>query len=67
MTYRINAHFESGSIVLDEPLPTDLGPARIVVEISEAVGTTPEELAQSESGFARMVLMDSAEDIWEND
>lgn len=67
MTYRIPAHLESGTIVLDEPLPSGLHLPRIVVEICEAASATAEELAQSESGFARTVLMDSAEDVWEND
>jgi len=67
MTHRINAHFEEGVVVLDAPLPKGIKPTYVVVEISEVSPATVEELAQSESGFARTVLLDSSEDVWEND
>ncbi len=67
MTHRINAHFEGGVVVLDAPLPNGIKPTHVIVEISDVSPATVEELAQSESGFARTVLLDSSEDVWEND
>lgn len=68
MTYRLNAHVKGDSIVLDDPMPPNLNAARVTVLIEEPAGRpSPEEMAQSHSGFATEALMDPAEDVWEND
>lgn len=71
MNIRVKAHIEAGMLVLDEPLPKDLGNDEVLVSIeklsSQRDDLSPEELAQSQSGFARSVLLDPEEDVWDHE
>ncbi|GAB4183242.1 MAG: hypothetical protein Fur0032_24210 [Terrimicrobiaceae bacterium] len=68
MTYKLPAHMKEGVIVLDAPPPLDISTSKITVLIEEPANSpSPEELTQSRSGFAKSILLDPAEDVWEND
>jgi hypothetical protein len=68
MTYKLSAHLDGGTIVLDGPLPPNLNLPKITVIIEESAnGVRSQDLAQSQSGFVQEVLLDEAEDIWSND
>ena len=71
MNIKMKAHIQGGSLVLDEPLPTDLENGEVVVFIEKlsqnSKNLRPGELAQSQTGFARSVLLDPEEDIWEHE
>ena len=68
MTLRLPAHIEDGVIVLDAPSPMDLSASKITVLIEDPVNPPfPEEVTQSQSGFAKSILLDPAEEVWESD
>jgi hypothetical protein len=71
MNKKVKAHIEAGTLVLDEPLPEDLGNSEVLVSIekfpSQPGDLRPEELAQSQTGFARSVLLDPEEDVWDHE
>lgn len=71
MNVKMKAHIEAGMLVLDEPLPEDLGNSEVLVSIEkfskQPDDLRPEELAQSQSGFARSVLLDPEEDVWDRE
>lgn len=71
MNTRLKAHIDSGNLILDEPLPHGLQNAQVFVFIEQLPQDTnearPEERAQSESGFAREVLMDPSENVWDHE
>jgi hypothetical protein len=68
MTYKLKAHWEGDAVVLDEPAPAQARAATpyVIVE-ADAPLPTGEERMQSASGFVSRVLLDPAEDAWEND
>jgi hypothetical protein len=68
MTTKIKAHLEAGQVVLDEPIPRGFSAEQVYVLLVNSDDTpTAQELAQSTSGFAREVLLNSSENIWAND
>lgn len=68
MTYKLSAHLDGDAVVLDEPPPSNLKMAKVTVLIEErTVGARAEELAQSEGGFVKSVLLDEEEDVWSHD
>lgn len=71
MSIKLKAHIESGTLVLDESLPEELGNSQVLVSIeifpNRANDLRPEELAQSQTGFARSVLLDPEEDVWDHE
>lgn len=71
MNIKVKAHIEAGALVLDEPLPEDLGNNEVLVSIekfsNQRDDLRPEEMAQSQSGFARSVLLDPDEDVWDHE
>mgnify|MGYP005857862721 CR=1 FL=1 len=71
MNTQLKAHIEAGTLVLDDPLPTDLGNSQVLVSIEkfskQGANPRPEELAQSQTGFARSVLLDPEEDVWDHE
>ena len=68
MTTKIKAHLEEGKIILDEPIPRGFLAEQVYVLLVNSDDTpTAQELAQSTSGFAREVLLNSSENIWAND
>ena len=67
MTTKIKAHLDAGRVVLDEPIPKDFVEGQVYVILVNTDSPNAQEIAQSESGFAREVLMSTTENIWEND
>lgn len=71
MNTQIKAHIDSGSLILDEPLPPDFEDSEVLVSITQLSPKDPrprpEERLQSETGFARAVLLDSSEDVWDHE
>jgi len=71
MNTQIKAHIDSGNLILDEPLPPDFEDSEVLVSIKHLSPNSPhprpEERLQSESGFARTVLLDSSEDVWDHE
>ena len=68
MTYKIPAHLEGDSIVLDAPPPPDLKHAKITVLFEEPhQEPRPDEIAQSQSAFISDILLNDQEEIWNND
>lgn len=68
MTTKLRAHFESGKIILDEPIPNEFLSGQVYVTLGNSDDMpTAQELAQSSSGFARVVLLNPTENIWAND
>jgi len=71
MNIQLKAHIEAGILVLDEPLPEGFANSEVIVSIERLTdGRThprPEELAQSQTGFARSVLLDPEEDVWDHE
>jgi hypothetical protein len=59
-------------LVLDETLPADFPDGEVIIHLVPAKKSpdcppTPEEIAQSQSGFAQSVLLDPAEDVWDHE
>ena len=68
MTAKIKAHLEAGKIILDEPIPGGFLAEQVyVLLVNSDDNPTAQELAQSTSGFAREVLLNSSENIWAHD
>ena len=69
MTAKLKAHIENGRIILDESLPEGFSEGSLVVylEQTDFSKTSPDEIIQSSSGFAQNVLLNTEEDVWEND
>jgi hypothetical protein len=67
MTTKLRAHLEGNVVILDDPLPPNAGPDVFVLIDDGQPAPSADEVIQSESGFAREVLLSKSEDIWEND
>ena len=68
MTAKIKARLEAGKIILDEPIPGGFLAEQVyVLLVNSDDKATAQELAQSTSGFAREVLLNSSENIWAHD
>lgn len=72
MNITLRAHIHQQQLILDESLPASLPEGEVMVHITPAGSqyrgqTSPRELAQPASGFVRSVLLDPAEDVWQND
>jgi hypothetical protein len=69
MTYTLHAKIDHGRLVVEEPLPAELGegPVRIVLSSELEQRPAAEVLAQSQSAFAQDILLNADEEVWSND